>query len=140
MREWIGGNSELIAWLFAVSLATLVATLVVVPLLIVRMPSDYFLHPKPPPESWRSQHPAVRLAALIGKNALGAVLLLAGLAMLFTPGQGVLTILIGLGLLNFPGKRELELRLIRQRPLLHAVNWMRVRAGRAPLELPDVMV
>jgi hypothetical protein len=55
--------------------------------------------------------------------------------MLVLPGQGVLTILAGITLLNYPGKRRLELWLVR-RPAIHrAIDWIRRRAGRAPLEL-----
>lgn len=42
------------------------------------------------------------------RNVLGAILLVAGIAMLVLPGQGVPTILISLGLMNFPGKYRLE--------------------------------
>ena len=60
-----------------------------------------------------------------------------GLAMLVLPGQGVITILVGITLLNFPGKRRLELRIVRQRPVLLAINWIRARANRPPLVLPS---
>jgi len=39
-------------------------------------------------------------------------------------------------LLEFPGKRRLELTLIRQPLVLKAVQWLRHRAGREPLEIP----
>ena len=62
--------------------------------------------------------------------------MLAGIAMLALPGQGILTILVGITLLNFPGKRRLELRIVRQRRVLRAINWMRAKAKRPPLVLP----
>jgi hypothetical protein len=139
MADWFDDNGKLVAWLAGISLVMFLATPAIVPVVIVRMPADYFLHKKPPAESWRSHHPAVRWSAIIGKNVLGAVFLAAGVAMLVTPGQGWLTILIGLGLLDFPGKRKLELWLIRRRPILRSVNWIRRRAHRQPLQLPDGM-
>jgi hypothetical protein len=42
------------------------------------------------------------------KNVLGAVLILAGVTMLFFPGQGIITILVGITLLNFPGEMALD--------------------------------
>ena len=79
------------------------------------------------------------------KNLLGLVLLAAGLAMMVLPGQGIITILIALTLLNFPGRRRLELYLIRQRHVRGAVDWNptarrepaadRPRDGRAPTGL-----
>jgi len=71
----------------------------------------------------------------VAKNAAGVVFVLAGLAMLVLPGQGILTILIGLTLVNFPGKRSLEKRIVRQEKVCFAINWMRSRAGRPPLKI-----
>jgi hypothetical protein len=71
------------------------------------------------------------------KNLVGVALLLAGLVMLVTPGQGLLTIVVGLTLLSFPGKARLE-RWIATRPAVwRAINWMRQRAGRDTLEHPE---
>jgi hypothetical protein len=73
---------------------------------------------------------------LVVKNVVGIVLLACGLVMLFTPGQGILAILVGLSLMNVPGKRALELRIVRSRPVLKAINWIRKKNHRPPLELP----
>jgi hypothetical protein len=106
--------------------------------LVVRMRPDYFVSRTPSAESWFGKHPAARIAFYATKNLLGVFLVLAGivLAVPTVPGQGLLTILIGLTLLNFPGKRRLELWIVRLRPVLRAINWMRDRAGQAPLILP----
>jgi hypothetical protein len=71
------------------------------------------------------------------KNLVGIVFLLAGLAMLVLPGQGALTIVVGLTLLDLPGKRGMALKIVRQRHVLVAINWIRSRARRPPLILPD---
>jgi hypothetical protein len=55
--------------------------------------------------------------------------------MLVLPGQGLLTILIGLLLLDFPGKRALERRLLRRPGLRAFLDRMRVKRGRAPFEV-----
>ena len=62
-------------------------------------------------------------------------MLLLGIAMLVLPGQGVLTILAALVLLDFPGKRRLERRLLLRPRLLGALNSLRARAGRPPIDL-----
>jgi hypothetical protein len=129
------------AWggvLLAVSLLTFLVTLVLLPVLIIRIPADYFAAPEVP-DYWRHRHPVIRILVLAGKNLLGLVLLVAGLVMVipFVPGQGLLSILAGLWLLNFPGKRRLERWLIARRPVYRAVNALRRRAHRAPLELPQ---
>ncbi len=135
--DWIQSHTTLIGWwVLALSTVMFVGGLVLMPVLIIRMSADYFLHPEPPTESWRSRHPALRISTRVIKNVLGVVLLLAGLAMLVLPGQGIITILVAISLLNFPGKRSLELRIVRRGPVLLAINWIRTRARRPPLVLP----
>jgi hypothetical protein len=51
------------------------------------------------------------------------------------PGQGILTMLIGLTLVDFPGKRSLEQRLVRRPSVRRALDKVRARFGHPPLEL-----
>lgn len=124
-------------WSFGLSLALFVGSLVAMPILLARLRADYFARPETAETGWLQRHPAARIALLALKNLLGLVLLAAGLAMMVLPGQGVITILIALTLLNFPGRRRLELRLIRQRHVRAAVDWIRRRAGSPPLIIPE---
>ena len=71
------------------------------------------------------------------KNALGLVLVILGFIMLFTPGQGLLTLLAGSLLMNFPGKYQLERWLVLRPGVLRALNWLRHRGGHASFEAPD---
>ncbi len=135
MIEWIQGN-ETALWLLAVSTTiTFIATLVAVPALVVRIPPDYFLRREDHGRPWANHHPLVRAMLLIGKNALGVIFVVVGLILLVLPGQGIFTILIGIMLLNFPGKYRLERWIVAKRPVLQSINWLRRRAGRAPLVL-----
>lgn len=134
--EWIGGHAPLLWWLGGISLFTFVASLVVIPLLVVRMAPDYFMPDRVSAMSER--HPLVCWLGLIGKNVLGAIIFVAGVAMLFIPGQGLLTMLLGLALLNFPGKRGLELRLVRLPKIHRSLDWIRARYGRPPLQVPPL--
>jgi MFS family permease len=137
MLEFIRENQALSGWIAAASLLMFVGGLIVMPILVARMRSDYFLGRKPPPESWSGRHRVTRIAIVVVKNVVGVILLLLGIAMLVLPGQGIITILVGISLLNFPGKRRLELKIIRQPPVLQAVNWIRSKAGKLPLRLPS---
>ncbi len=137
MPDWIHDNSHLIGWLAVLSIATLVLSAVLLPVVIARIPEDYFLHPEPPEGGFRDRHPAVRLGVRIAKNLLGVVFLLAGLAMLFIPGQGLLTMFIGLLLIEGPGKRRFELWLVRRPAVLRGLNWVRQKAKRAPLQVEE---
>jgi hypothetical protein len=68
------------------------------------------------------------------KNALGVVLLLGGIVMLFLPGQGLLTMFLGIVLMDFPGKFRLERYLISRGPVLKSINWIRRKAEVSELE------
>ncbi len=134
--SWVLDHGTLLGALGLIGVVSLVASLVLLPFLVVRIPPDYFRHERREHEYVHDRHPVVQQGIVILKNALGVVLVLAGLAMLVLPGQGLLTLLIGLMLTDFPGKYRLEKRLIAQPGVLKAVNWLRARAGHPPLEPP----
>jgi len=73
----------------------------------------------------------------VAKNIAGVILLLLGFVMALPgiPGQGVLTMIIGLTLVDFPGKRGIERRILRHRRVLDAINRLRARFHRPPLEM-----
>ena len=119
------------------SIVTFFGSLVVLRILVVRMPADYFVGRRPAPSRWADSHPAIRMSALVAKNLLGGILVVFGLLMLFTPGQGILSILVGLSLLNIPGKRALERRIVGNPVVLRALNAIRARARRPPLVLDE---
>lgn len=115
--------------LFAVSV---VVSILVVAVVIVKIPANYFSsHYQQdflPNSSWLT-----RWGAVIAKNFIGAILVLAGIVMLIGPGQGILTILIGLVLMDIPGKRPLEARMIKRPAILSAANRLRARFNKEPL-------
>jgi len=120
--------------LFAVGLfmATFTISLLVVGFLLVKLPATYFLdsHNR---EFWVDRHPALRMVGRVLKNLIGVALIVVGIVMLVGPGQGILTILIGVMLVDFPGKRTLERKLVGRPKVLHAVNRLRARYGKPPL-------
>ncbi|WHZ16805.1 MAG: hypothetical protein OJF52_003655 [Nitrospira sp.] len=123
---------------FAVSSVFMfVGTLIAIPIILMRLPADYFDIRKPRP--WmENHHPILRLVGHIVKNVVGAIFLFAGFLMLFLPGQGVLTMLIGLSLIEFPGKRRLEAKIVGQSTVLSTINAMRAKFNKPPLVIaPD---
>ena len=134
--SWVLDNGALLGTFGLIGLVSLVASVLLLPFLVVRIPTDYFRHQRRQHEYARDRHPVVHHAIVILKNGIGILLILAGIAMLLLPGQGILTLLIGLMLTDFPGKYRLEKRLIAQPGVLKAVNWLRARAGHPPLESP----
>lgn len=135
LLDWVQNNETTLLILGVLSILTFVGTLILVPVLVVRLPADYFAHRGKHRKPWLSVPPILRIFLLILKNILGLILLFAGLFMLVLPGQGILTILIGLTLLNFPGKFRFERWLVTREPVRRSVNWLRRRAGREPLVL-----
>lgn len=122
-------------WLLLVgfSVASFLATLVLIPWLVLRIPQDFFLGDKPEPSRWLRLHPVLRLLLHLGKNLVGLLLVAIGVLLLVLPGQGLLTIVFGLLLLDFPGRFRTQRWLIQRPSVLRSVNWLRRRYGRRPL-------
>jgi hypothetical protein len=135
VEELIRSYEPALWWLLIASLAFFVATLAAVPLLIIRIPADYFARRRRPRGSVPDRHPAVRLVLRVAKSVVGAALILVGVLLLVLPGQGLVTILLGIMLLEFPGKYRLERWLVSRRSVLGFLNWLRRAWGRAPLVL-----
>jgi hypothetical protein len=119
-------------WLF---IGSLLATLVIVPWVIVRLPADYFRRNKPRRPPFADYPPPVRMVLIVGKNLLGLALVGVGLVFLLMPGQGVLVILIGVLLVDFPRKKHLERWLISRGPILKVANWVRGKWNKEPLRV-----
>lgn len=126
----------LLLWASGASLLLFLATLVAVPLVVTRLPADYFV--RPTRSEWRKSSQLPLATACFGalKNLVGLVLVVLGAVMLVTPGQGLLTLLVGLLLMNFPGKYRLERWLVLRPGMLPALNWLRRRQGHEEFERP----
>ncbi|MDT7043414.1 PGPGW domain-containing protein [Candidatus Nitronereus thalassa] len=112
-----------------------VGTLVAIPIILSRLPTNYFQHDLE--HLWMEGYPPLlRTMGLIVKNTVGIIFLMAGLAMLLLPGQGILTMVIGLSLLDFPGKRKLEHKLLTQPTVFQAMNAIRAKCGKPPFDPP----
>lgn len=135
---WVGNHEAILPWLAIFSVLTFIGSLIVIPILVIYIPQKYFLHQKRKPAVNPTQNPGLHLAILAIKNVFGVIFFLAGIAMLVLPGQGLLTILIGVILMDFPGKYALERKIIRQKQVRSAVNRLRTRAGRPPIQIPTV--
>ena len=131
--RWVEGNQALLLATAILSALTFFGTLALVPVLLRRMPANYFVGDHPPDDLVRRVPPSLRVFARILKNMLGVVLLGMGFLMLFIPGQGVLTMLLGIALLDFPGKRKLERRIALRPRVRKSIDWIRERRGQPPL-------
>lgn len=126
-------------WLSASSIVMFIITLVAIPVAVVRLPRDYFIHQDEP----NGKQPAnlfARTAILIVRNCIGVILIVAGILMLFLPGQGLLTLLFGLSLLEFPGKTRFMHKIlgrINTRPVIARMNTLRRYFKRPPFVEPQ---
>ena len=114
-----------------VSVGLFVIGVLSIPIVIARLPEDYFVRDEKQQSGTGVKHALLKPL----RNVFGVLLVLAGIAMLVLPGQGVLAILLGLSMVDFPGKRKLLLKLVRRRPVKRVVNAIRKRAHKPPLKL-----
>jgi hypothetical protein len=120
----------------ALSVGLAVVSLAVAVAVVVSWPADRFKTGARTP--FLASHPAaVRVLAHLGKNLAGVVLVLLGFVMALpgVPGQGILTMIIGLTLVDFPGKLELERRLVSRPFVLRKLNALRQRFHHPALDL-----
>lgn len=117
-------------------LGSLLLSFAAIAIVMVKVPKNYFsTHYK---RDFLPGSPfLVRWGAVIAKNVFGAFLVLLGIVLSLpgVPGQGILTILLGLIMLDIPGKRPIESRIIQRPAVLSAINKLRAKYGREPLEV-----
>ena len=125
------GKVALFVGLFLLSLAFSFASIAVV---MVKIPANYFsphyVQDFLPNSPW-----IVRWGAVVAKNLFGIFLIGLGIILSLPgiPGQGFLTILLGLIMLDIPGKRPLEARIIKRPSILSAINNFRAKYNKPPL-------
>lgn len=119
--------------LTTLSIGSILLSVAFLPFVVVRLPEDYFA--RSPGESLWSDWSLRRKARAILRSLLGLVLVAVGIALLFLPGQGVLTILAGVVLAEFPGKFRIERWILRRETVRSALNAIRGRVGKEPFRL-----
>ncbi len=128
---------DLLSWLAGISLGTFFLSLLLVPYLVGKLAPDCFV--KLSGKAERPQPPLTvgSLILLVSRNVIGLALLLAGMAMLVLPGQGILTMLLGVVLLSFPGKLTLITWLISLPGVRRSLDWLREKQGKQPFIWPE---
>lgn len=135
MLDWLNNHPGLLWSLGIASVVMFIASVLLIPAIIVRIRADYFAHDTRPPARFAHLTPPLRMLLHVLKNLLGIVLTLAGIAMLVLPGQGLLTLIIGFFLLDFPGKYRFECWLVARKFIHRPLNWLRHRANRESLQV-----
>ena len=116
-------------------LASVVISCLLIAVVLVILPPTFFLdsHCR---DLWVDRHRAIRFAGRVAKNAFGILLIAFGvfLSVPGVPGQGILTILVGLVLVDLPGKRKWERKLLSLPSIESTVTRLRRRFGKPPFE------
>lgn len=133
MWDWLDAQKEYFAVLGVVSAVMFVGSALLVPWVVLRIPTDALNRPNPL-DALGQRHPVLRVLVFLGRNLIGIPLLLAGVVMLVTPGQGILTILLALIVMEVPGKWKLEHQLLGRPGVLRVLNWIRRKGHRAPFD------
>lgn len=137
--DWASNNEQLLWWLAVSSLIVFLASLILVPWLIVRIPVDYFVKDNQSRSSLAiilGPHPVAIALVRILRNIVGITFIVLGLLLLVLPGQGLLTIFLGVLVSDFPGKRRAVNRLVAKPSVYRPINWLRRRAGKSPIDPP----
>jgi hypothetical protein len=141
MIDWLNQLWQSLSWnqiLLGASLfvGSLTISFGAIVLVMVKIPADYF-SPHYEQNFLPNTHWTMKWGAMILKNLLGIFLILLGIMLSLPgiPGQGLLTILLGLIMLDIPGKRPLEARIIQRPSILAAINKLRARFKKPPLIL-----
>ncbi|MEX0331865.1 MAG: PGPGW domain-containing protein [Puniceicoccaceae bacterium] len=132
LLEWFKEHEALLAWSGGLGFLMFVASIAAIPIIIAWMPEDYFVRISRKPFKRKPLRQVLRIL----KNLLGLTLLLCGLILLLLPGQGILTIVIGISLIDFPGKHQLQLRLVQTPKIRQSIQWIRARVHHKPLIIP----
>ncbi|MDD9301026.1 MAG: hypothetical protein HUK40_01265 [Desulfobacter sp.] len=109
-------------------------SLAAVPWLVGKIPTYHFVDVSQDRGPGKLKKGSLAVRAV--KNLGGLVLILAGIIMLFIPGQGLLTILVGVIFLEFPKKKRLILFLVGNKQIQQGLNWIRDKKKVPTLKFP----
>lgn len=131
LPAWVAWIEPYIPALISVSIVSLLVSFALLPVLVVRMPSHYFVG-----KQRRRRWTLPRVFLYVVRNAFALLLFLAGVAMLVLPGQGFLSILMAIMVSDIPYKYKIERWLVRKPGVLRSLNWIRKKYQRPPLKKP----
>ena len=132
--QWFSDHPQILVGMGISSIFIFCISILGISWFVAQIPEDYFLPSKRRPSKWKEQKPILRFLVMLGKNIIGLSLIIGGLLMLILPGQGLLTIVTCILLVNYPGKYKLEQKLASMPSIFRALNWIRMKAKKPPLQ------
>jgi len=131
MQNLLDQYGSILTWLGIISTCTFFLSLLIIPWIVYKLDSKFFIHLHEHKKR-EDEHPVMFIILKGLRYFLGTALLLAGILMIFLPGQGILTIILGLSLLDFPGKRALIDGILKFPSIQKALNWIRAKGHKEP--------
>ena len=128
MLDWIREHQEIV-WMAGGSVVVGATGMLAACIAIVMLPADYFQQEQGS-KNKSGGNPAWR----IGRNILGWLLIVGGVAMLILPGPGLVIVLLGIMLADFPGKSRVQRWILSRGSVLKSANWLRRKFGKPPLK------
>ena len=129
--DFFNQYQEIILGIGIVSSLSFVLSLLIIPIAVCRLDDAFFLHIHEPKVS-KDEHPLMFILLKTLRYSLGGILILAGVLMLFLPGQGMLTIILGASLLDFPGRKKTIDSVLRRQSIQKSLNWIRKKGSKPP--------
>ncbi len=114
-----------------VSIAIMLISIFLIPVFIKNIPTDYFINNK---YHQMNINNTKQFIIIIGRNIIGFILIIVGVIMLFTPGPGIITILVALFLMKFKNKAKLEYMLVKNNATFKALNYLREKVNKEPFK------
>lgn len=131
--EWLEKNSYILLYLGVFSFCIFFMSIFGIKYFAAKIPKDYFTN-KQRVSKIKESSIVLWLFYIITKNLIGYIFIILGILALVLPGQGILMILIGLVMSDYPGKHNLERRVISIKTVRRGVNWLRKKSGVEEIE------
>jgi hypothetical protein len=135
--SWITHNQLFLINISIFSVILLLASIFMLPIVIINLPADYFKKKKRDARP-HFLNPVVYVILLVLKNLVGIILVVLGLLMLVLPGQGIITLIIGLMIVDLPGEKKMLKYILYKTSAVKAMNWLRRKNNKPPFELPEM--
>jgi hypothetical protein len=136
LLNWIDTHSSVLVYAGLFSFLMTLTAAVSVPFIINMLSDDYFIKEKRRSNIKTIPEYFILIISLVIKNTIGILLFISGFAMLFMPGQGLLTLFISFLFIDYPGKWKLQRRVVRNREIHNALNWIRRKGGKDNFKIP----
>jgi hypothetical protein len=135
--KWLKSHILVTIILSILSVLTFLGTLLIIPVIVIFLPEDYFIKYGHKHNYLFNKHPVLRYFVLIIKNVFGVFFIALGIILLFLPGQGILTIFVGILLIDFPKKKALIIYFVKKEKIHKAINKLRIRYNKPEFIIPE---